>query len=37
VQLVGARFRDDLLLDAAQAIGHRALSLPIQPRITVGV
>ena len=38
VQLVDVRFRKDLLLDPAQAIEHRALSLtPIRPRITVGV
>ena len=34
VQLIGARFREDLLLDAAQAIEDRAPRLtPIQPRI----
>jgi amidase len=33
VQLIGARFREDLLLDAAQAIEDRAPVLtPIQPR-----
>ncbi len=38
VQLIGARFREDLLLDAAQAIEDRAPVLtPIQPRRTVGV
>ncbi len=34
VQLIGARFREDLLLDAAQAIEDRAPVLtPIQPRV----
>jgi amidase len=38
MQLIGARFREDLLLDAAQAIEDRAPVLPpIQPRRTVGV
>jgi amidase len=33
VQLIGARFREDLVLDAAQAIEDRAPTLtPIQPR-----
>jgi amidase len=33
VQLIGARFREDLLLDAAQAVEDRAPVLtPIQPR-----
>lgn len=37
VQLIGARFREDLLLDAAQAVEERAPALtPIQPRVTVG-
>jgi amidase len=35
VQLIGARFREDLLLDAAQAIEDRAPALtPIEPRGT---
>jgi amidase len=35
VQLIGARFREDLILDAAQAIEDRAPSLtPMQPRNT---
>jgi len=34
VQLIGARFREDLLLDAAQAIENRAPVLtPIEPRL----
>ena len=34
VQLIGARFREDLLLDAAQALEDRApLLTPIQPRV----
>ncbi len=34
VQLIGARFREDLLLDAAQAIEDRAPAItPIQPRV----
>ena len=34
VQLIGARFREDLVLDAAQAIEDRAPTLtPIQPRV----
>ena len=38
VQLIGARFREDLLLDAAQAVEDRAPSLtPMQPRVAVGV
>jgi amidase len=38
VQLIGARFREDLLLDAAQAVEDRAPVLtPIQPRVEVGV
>jgi amidase len=38
VQLIGARFREDLLLDAAQAIEDRAPVLtPIQPRVAVPV
>ncbi|MGH3200000.1 MAG: amidase family protein [Streptosporangiaceae bacterium] len=38
VQLIGARFREDLLLDAAQAVEDRAPVLtPIQPRVPVGV
>ena len=38
VQLIGARFREDLLLDAAQAIEDRAPALtPIQPRVVVRV
>ena len=38
VQLIGARFREDLLLDAAQAIEDRAPVLtPVQPRVAVGV
>jgi hypothetical protein len=37
VQLIGARFREDLLLDAAQAIEDRAPSLtPIEPRVARG-
>jgi amidase len=36
VQLIGAKFREDLLLDAAQAIEDRAPVLtPIQPRVAV--
>jgi amidase len=36
VQLIGGRFREDLLLDAAQAIEDRAPVLtPIQPRVVV--
>jgi amidase len=36
VQLIGARFREDLLLDAAQAIEDRApVITPIQPRVAV--
>ena len=36
VQLIGGRFREDLLLDAAQAIEDRAPVLtPIQPRVLV--
>ena len=36
VQLIGARFREDLVLDAAQAIEDRAPVLtPIQPRVAV--
>lgn len=36
VQLIGARFREDVLLDAAQAIEDRAPVLtPIQPRVAV--
>jgi amidase len=36
VQLIGGRFREDLLLDAAQAIENRAPVLtPIQPRVAV--
>jgi amidase len=36
VQLIGAQFREDLLLDAAQAIEDRAPVLtPIQPRVAV--
>jgi amidase len=36
VQLIGARFREDLVLDAAQAIEDRAPALtPIQPRVAV--
>lgn len=36
VQLIGAHFREDLLLDAAQAIEDRAPVLtPIQPRVAV--
>jgi len=36
VQLIGARFREDLLLDAAQAVEDRAPILtPIQPRVAV--
>ena len=38
VQLIGARFREDLLLDAAQAVEDRAPVLtPIQPWVAVGV
>jgi amidase len=38
VQLIGARFREDLLLDAAQAVEDRAPRLtPIQPRVAVEV
>jgi amidase len=38
VQLIGARFREDLLLDAPQAVEDRApLLSPIQPRVAVGV
>jgi amidase len=34
VQLIGARFREDLMLDAAQAIEDRAPVLtPIEPRV----
>jgi amidase len=34
VQLIGARFREDLILDAAQAVEDRAPSLtPMQPRV----
>ena len=37
VQLIGARFREDLLLDAAQAIEDQAPVLtPIQPRVAKG-
>ena len=37
VQLIGGRFREDLLLDAAQALEDRAPSLtPMQPRAAVG-
>jgi amidase len=33
VQLIGRRFREDLLLDAAQAVEDRAPALtPIEPR-----
>ena len=36
VQLIGARFREDLLLDAAQAVEDRAPVLtPIQPRVAI--
>ena len=36
VQLIGAKFREDLLLDAAQSIEDRAPVLtPIQPRVAV--
>jgi amidase len=36
VQLIGARFREDLVLDAAQSIEDRAPVLtPIQPRVAV--
>ncbi len=36
VQLIGGRFREDILLDAAQAIEDRAPVLtPIQPRVAV--
>jgi amidase len=38
VQLIGARFREDLVLDAAQAVEDRAPVLtPIQPRVAVTV
>ena len=38
VQLIGARFREDLLLDAAQAIEDRAPALtPLQPRVAAAV
>lgn len=38
VQLIGARFRKNIILDAAQAIEDRAPVLtPIQPRVAVGV
>jgi amidase len=38
IQLIGARFREDLLLDAAQAVEDRAPVLtPIQPRVAVPV
>jgi amidase len=38
VQLIGARFREDIVLDAAQAIEDRAPVLtPIQPRVAVSV
>jgi amidase len=38
VQLIGARFREDLLLNAAQALEDRAPVLtPIQPRVAAGV
>ena len=38
VQLIGAHFREDLLLDAAQAIEDRAPVLtPIEPRVALGV
>ena len=37
VQLIGARFREDLLLDAAQAIEDRApVITPIEPRVATG-
>ena len=36
VQLIGARFREDLLLEAAQAVEDRAPVLtPIQPRVAI--
>jgi amidase len=36
VQLIGARFREDLLLDAAQTIEDRAPAItPVQPRVPV--
>jgi amidase len=36
VQLIGARFREDLVLDAAQVVEERAPVLtPIQPRVAV--
>lgn len=36
VQLIGARFREDLVLDAAEAVEQRAPVLtPIQPRVAV--
>ncbi len=36
VQLIGARFREDVVLDAAQAIEDRAPAItPIQPRVAV--
>jgi amidase len=36
VQLIGARFREDLLLDAAEAIEHCAPQLvPMEPRVAV--
>jgi amidase len=34
VQLIGTRFREDLLLDAAQVVENRAPA-PIQPRVSV--
>jgi amidase len=38
VQLIGARFREDLLLDAAQAIEDRAPAVtPIEPRVATTV
>ena len=36
VQLIGRRFREDLVLDAAQGIEDRApVLMPIQPRVAV--
>jgi amidase len=38
VQPIGARFREDILLDAAQAVEDRAAALtPIRPRVAVEV
>lgn len=38
VQIIGARFREDLVLDAAQVVEDRAPALtPMQPRVTTRV